>query len=142
MLKKIVGVGLLAGLVLFGLIQLVPLGRERTNPPVVVEPNWDASETRALAQRACFDCHSNETVWPWYSTVAPASWLLARHVTEGRENMNFSDWGEYSVRTDKVIRQIEEGEMPPASYLPLHPEARLTEAEKARLVEGLRNSLD
>lgn len=142
MLKKVLGIGLIAAIVIFGLIQLVPYGRDHTNPPVVEEPAWDSVQTRALAQRACFDCHSNETVWPWYSNIAPPAWLLARHVTEGRESMNFSAWGDYSVRTTKVIQQIEEGEMPPASYLPLHPEARLSAAEKAQLIEGLRKSLD
>ena len=116
MFKKILGIIVLVGLVLFGLIQLVPYGRAHTNPPVVQEPDWDSSQTRALAQRACFNCHSNETVWPWYSHIAPASWLVQRHVDEGRESMNFSAWGDYSVRTEKVIRQIEEGKMPPRSY--------------------------
>lgn len=142
MLRKVLGIGLIVAIVIFGLIQLVPYGRDHTNPPVVEEPAWDSAQTRALAQRACFDCHSNETVWPWYSNIAPPSWLLARHVSEGRESMNFSDWGNYSVRTAKVIQQIEEGKMPPASYLPMHPEARLSAAEQAQLIEGLRNSLD
>ena len=66
--------------VLFGLIQLVPV--QRTNPPVVAEPPWDSPETRALAVRACFDCHSNETVWPWYAYVAPVSWLVAHDTDE------------------------------------------------------------
>ncbi len=142
MLKKTLGIVVLAGLVLFGLIQLVPYGREHTNPPIVQEPNWDSPQTRALAQRACFDCHSNETVWPWYSHIAPVSWLVQRDVNEGRENMNFSNWGDYSVRTDKVIRQIQEGKMPPRFYLPLHPEARLSAEEQAALIAGLRRSLD
>ena len=142
MFRKPLAIVVLAGLVLFGLIQLLPFGPDQVNPPVVEEPAWDSTQTRALAQRACFDCHSNETAWPWYSNIAPPSWLLARHVTEGRESMNFSDWGNYSVRTTKVIQQIEAGKMPPASYLPLHPEARLSAAEKAQLIEGLRNSLD
>jgi hypothetical protein len=79
-----------AGIVFFAAIQLVPVKRD--NPPVVSEPNWDSPQTRALAQRACFDCHSNETVWPWYAHVAPASWLAAHDVHEGRGILNFSDW--------------------------------------------------
>ena len=75
MLKKVLGFGLLAVVGLFVLIQLAPFGRNHTNPPVVQEPSWDSAETRALAKRACFDCHSNETVWPWYSNIAPVSWL-------------------------------------------------------------------
>src|ERR1700674_2739250 len=87
--------GLVAiAVVLFGLIQLVPIGVSVTNPPVVSEPNWDSPQTRALAQRACFDCHSNETIWPWYSRVAPVSWLLASDVIQGRSRLNFSTWGQ------------------------------------------------
>lgn len=131
----------ITAIVLLGLIQFVPFGRNHTNPPVVEEPGWDSLKTRGLAERACFDCHSNETVWPWYSSIAPVSWLVVRDVTVGRDEMNFSDWGRTSQRATKVIREIEEGAMPPAFYLPLHPEARLTADEKAQLIEGLRKSL-
>src|SRR5215831_3235209 len=74
------------------LIQLIPFGREHTNPPVTQEPAWDSPGTRELAKRACFDCHSNETVWPWYSRVAPVSWLTQRDVNGGRRHVNFSEW--------------------------------------------------
>lgn len=141
MFKKIFGIALLVGILLFGLIQLVPYGRDHTNPPVAQEPAWDSAQTRALAQRACFDCHSNETVWPWYSNIAPVSWLVARDVSEGRDELNFSDWGAASKRVDRIVRQIENGEMPPGFYLPLHPTARLTAAEKTQLIDGLRKSL-
>lgn len=141
MTAKVFRIIVILAVAVFGLIQLVPFGRAHTNPPVVQEPAWDSPQTRALAQRACFDCHSNETVWPWYSNIAPVSWLVARDVIEGRDQMNFSDWGRTSQRATKVIRQIEEGEMPPAFYLPLHPAARLTADEKAQLIEGLRRSL-
>ncbi len=76
----------------FGLLQLVPYGRNHTNPPVAAEPAWASAQTRALAVRACFDCHSNETTWPWYSNVAPVSWLIQRDVDEGRRRLNFSEW--------------------------------------------------
>jgi hypothetical protein len=135
-------VGAAGGLALFLLIQLLPLGRERSNPPVLSEPAWDSPETRALAQRACFDCHSNETVWPWYANIAPVSWLLSKDVTEGRDNMNFSEWNDGgSQDLDEIREVVLEGEMPPAQYLLMHPEARLTEAEKQALLDGLRNSL-
>src|SRR5690242_6290427 len=76
----------------FLLIQLVPYGRDHTNPSHNVEPKWDKPATRALARRACFDCHSNKTVWPWYSHVAPVSWLVMKDVVDGRHEMNFSEW--------------------------------------------------
>ncbi len=92
LLKKII-LGA-AGVLVVGLIaiQLVPYGRNHTNPPVQSEPNWDSPETRALAERACFECHSNETAWPWYSNIAPVSWLVQHDVDEGREKLNFSEW--------------------------------------------------
>ena len=84
---------ILAGLVVvFVAIQFVPYGRDHDNPRSVEEPAWDSSRTRQLAVAACFDCHSNLTEWPWYTEVAPFSWLTARDVTDGREVLNFSEW--------------------------------------------------
>jgi hypothetical protein len=127
-----------AGLVL---IQFVPYGRAHTNPPVVQEPQWDRPSTRLLAARACFDCHSNETQWPWYSNVAPISWLLTRHVDEGREVLNFSEWQRSYEEADEAAESVSEGEMPLTSYLLAHPSARLTPEEKGELVRGLRATL-
>ncbi len=121
------------------LIQIVPYGRAHQNPPVVQEPNWDSPQTRELAQRACFDCHSNETVWPWYSNIAPVSWLVQHDVDEGRQYLNFSDWGrsEAAGEPDELGGAVLEGEMPPAQFLITHAEARLTDAEKSALANGL-----
>lgn len=128
----------------FVLIQLVPYGRAHDNPPTVQEPNWDSPQTRELAARACFDCHSNTTVWPWYSNVAPVSWLVQRHVVEGREHLNFSDWnqsheehGHEAHEAEELGEVVLEGEMPPANYLLNHPEAKLTDDERAALAAGL-----
>ncbi|MHB8958015.1 MAG: heme-binding domain-containing protein [Candidatus Limnocylindrales bacterium] len=125
----------------FLLIQLVPYGRAHTNPPATGEPAWDSPTTRALAVRACFDCHSNQTVWPWYSNVAPLSWLLQHHVDEGRAMLDFSTWGTMRQSTERAARQISNGEMPPGDYLLLHPDARLTDAEKQQLIDGLAKTL-
>ncbi len=130
---KIVVIVLLVG---FLLIQIVPYGRAHDNPPVVSEPNWDSPETRALAERACFDCHSNDTVWPWYSNVAPVSWLVQHDVDEGRQFINFSDWIN-SGDVDELSEMVTRGEMPPFQYFPMHPEAKLTDAERAALADGL-----
>jgi hypothetical protein len=141
MFKKILVYGGLALLILFILIQFLPIGRDHTNPPIVQEPNWDSPQTRELAKRACFDCHSNETTWPWYSNIAPVSWILEQHVTDGRKHLNFSDWGERRVREPEELAEvILEGEMPLRPYLPLHPEARLTADEKQALAQGLLNT--
>ena len=91
--RKLVLIGVAVLAAAFLLIQLVPYGHAHDNPPVAAEPNWDSPQTRELAQRACFDCHSNETTWPWYSNVAPVSWLVQHDVDEGREYLNFSRWG-------------------------------------------------
>jgi len=136
------------------LMQLIPYGRDHTNPPVLAEPPWDSPGTRALAKQACFDCHSNETVWPWYSNVAPMSWLVYRDVTIGREHFNFSEWGvhpslpggegegeQHQHGPAVVVDSIESDEMPPSLYLLLHPSARLTPDETRLLVRGLIESL-
>lgn len=121
-------------------IQLVPYGRVYDNPPVAAEPLWDSPQTRSLVRRACFGCHSNETIWPWYSRIAPSSWLVYYDVHKGRKELNFSDWknGEKKHENMKDIRKmVEGGEMPPWRYRLMHTEARLSEAEKKEMLEGL-----
>jgi hypothetical protein len=81
-----------AGLAVFALAQVIPYGRSHSNPPVQAEPRWDSPATRDLAVRACYDCHSNQTTWPWYPNVAPVSWLLQRDVSGGRATLSFSEW--------------------------------------------------
>jgi mono/diheme cytochrome c family protein len=137
MLRKIILT--LTALVVGGflLIQLVPYGRNHTNPPVIQEPAWDSPQTQELFTRACADCHSNTTVWPWYSNVAPISWLVYRDTMEGRQKLNVSEWNR-PQEGDEAAEQVSQGEMPPAIYLPTHPEARLTAAEKEQLIRGLQ----
>ncbi|GAB4473100.1 MAG: heme-binding domain-containing protein [Anaerolineales bacterium] len=126
------------GLLILLLIQLIPYGRSHTNPPVIAEPNWDSSQTRAYFYRACADCHSNETVWPWYSNIAPVSWLIQRDVDEGRAAFNISEWGTRRENEgDEAAKLVQEGEMPLPIYLPLHPEARLSAQEKQAFIQGL-----
>lgn len=131
--------GLLAAILvgLFVVIQLLPVGAPRDNPPVVAEPAWDSPRTRELFFRACADCHSNETRWPWYSRVAPVSWLVAHDVQEARRHLNVSEWHLPQLDADEAAEEVREGEMPLPLYLPLHPEARLDEAAKAELIAGL-----
>ncbi|MGB8643653.1 MAG: heme-binding domain-containing protein [Anaerolineae bacterium] len=139
-----------APIVLFILIQLIPVWLLQTNPPVVAEPPWNSPQTRALAQRACFDCHSNATNWPWFTRIAPGSWLVTLDVIRGRDHLNFSTYrpgqsigeGEGGARgATRMARMIESGEMPPGNYLLLHPEAQLTAAEKQVLIQGLQAML-
>jgi hypothetical protein len=122
---------------LFVVAQLVPYGRDHANPPVLAEPRWSGAETRTLAKRACFDCHSNETRWPWYSHVAPTSWFVQRHVDEGRSELNFSEWTRPQEEADEASEVVQSGEMPPRSYTWLHPSARLSDSERSLLAAGL-----
>lgn len=124
---------LLIGLGILLAIQLVPVNRD--NPGDRRGPGAPPA-VEAVLRRACYDCHSHETVWPWYSRVAPVSWMVAYDVREGREHLNFSNFQDLSEPTqakvrEAVIKEVDEGEMPLWYYLPAHPEARLTEADKA-----------
>ncbi|GAB4427579.1 MAG: heme-binding domain-containing protein [Anaerolineae bacterium] len=137
--KRALAVALGLLIVLFGLMQLVPV--DKTNPPVRSEPAWDSPETRALVKAACFDCHSNETVWPWYARIAPSSWLLAHDVEEGRSKLNFSEWTGRQEELDELVEVVREGEMPPWYYAIMHKEAQLSDAEKQALIDGLTRTL-
>lgn len=108
----------------------------RTNPPVdpakTIGANLQVSpQVAAIFDRSCNDCHSNKTVWPWYTNVAPVSWLLTSHVNEGRHDMNLSEWGGYdkdkqSRRLRDMCEQVQDGNMPLSTYTPLHPKAKLS----------------
>lgn len=130
---------ILAGLVVvFVAIQFVPYGRDHDNPRSVEEPAWDSSRTRQLAVAACFDCHSNLTEWPWYTEVAPFSWLTARDVTDGREVLNFSEWHlPQEVDVEAVVDVLRDGEMPPFYYTWVHRNADLSSVEQQELESGL-----
>ena len=127
--------GLMGLIVALLLAQFVPV--DRTNPPV---ETWvDApADVVAVLERACYDCHSNETVWPTYSRVAPISWLVANHVHEGRESVNYSTWNRYSAEEraellEESWEEVEEGEMPEKGYTLLHSQARLSDADRSLL---------
>ena len=126
----------LLGLVaLLVVIQLVPYGRDHTNPAGGRRIAWDSQRTEQLMRGACMDCHSNETAWPWYSNVAPVSWLVQSDVDEGRRELNLST-GEAEL--EEMIETIRGGSMPPWQYKPTHPGARLSDQDKQDLIRGLR----
>jgi hypothetical protein len=116
-------------------IQFVPV--ERTNPPVTGEVTASDQVMETL-RAACYDCHSNETQWPWYSRVAPVSWRITQHVRMGRRNLNFSEWQELT-RDDQadikgdIWEEVEDGTMPLPDYLRMHPEAVLTDPQREAL---------
>jgi mono/diheme cytochrome c family protein len=111
---------------------------ERTNPKVEGTVAWDSPETKALFDRACADCHSHETRWPWYSYVAPISWYVIHDVEEAREHFNVSsrDLGD----ADEAAEEVEKGKMPLDEYVKLHSEAKLSDAERAALIAGLKKT--
>ncbi len=119
------------------LAQAVPV--DRTNPPV--ESTVSAPpEVAAALRKACFDCHSHETVWGWHTRIAPASWLVAHDVSEGREELNFSRWsaldaGRLQKLAKKIPEEVRDGDMPPFLYGLAHPEAKLTDAERKAIVD-------
>jgi hypothetical protein len=95
-------------------------------------------DVAATVRRACYDCHSNQTRWPWYSGVAPMSWLVVGHVTDGRQRLNFDDWNAHSPRRttpplDAICGQISQGKMPLPSYLLAHQDSKLSQADVAQL---------
>lgn len=134
-MKRLITLVVILAAIGFVAIQFVPV--DRSNPPVMREIAWNSPETRALAQRACFDCHSNETAWPPYAYIAPISLMLAEHVADGRDQLNFSEWDGRNEDYEEIVEAVTSGKMPLPNYLLLHPESRLSEAEKEALLEGL-----
>lgn len=122
-------------------IQFIPYGKDHTNLPVMSEPQWDSPRTKELFNRACADCHSNETKYPWYSNIAPVSWLVAHDIDEGREHFNVSMWGvQKKNEGEDAAKEVREGEMPMWFYTIPHPEAKLSSSEKQELISGLEKT--
>jgi hypothetical protein len=125
-------------------LQIVPYGRDHSNPPDGRLAPWDSRSTERLAQRACYDCHSNQTRWPWYASIAPVSWRVQHNVDEGREKLNLTAFepGDETMRdaAGEASEMVERGKMPPPDYLLMHPEAWLSTAERRALASGLHTS--
>jgi hypothetical protein len=125
----------------FVLMQLVPYRVD--NPKANDEPKWDSPRTRELAVRACYDCHSNRTHLLWFEHVAPVKWYVANHVTEGRQALNFSEWGTNAGRGAHDADEVVGDSMPPAyyHYLGLHSDTKLSDKETKQLIDGLRKTI-
>ncbi len=146
MSRRTVILGVVALIALVVLVELIPWGNfipafAETNPPVQTSIQWDSPTTEQLVRTACYDCHSNETVWPWYAHLTPISWLLAHDVNEGRQNLNFSTRSADQIDPNQLIEQIRRGSMPKSIYLTLHPGANLSADQKNELIAGLLASL-
>jgi hypothetical protein len=125
---------------------------DRTNPPIdpardiVGRPSFPP-DVHAILERSCFDCHSNRTHWPWYSQVAPASWLVVGDVNEGRKHLNFSEWEGYKTgrqvsKLESLMGEVDKGTMPPGNYVLLHSNAALSAAEKDRILRWAEDVSD
>lgn len=131
----LVGLAWMVGI--FAVIQLIPYGRTHANPPTTKEPAWDSPRTRELAVRACFNCHSNRTTWPWYANVAPFSWVVQFDVETARSVINFSEWDRTYELAPSSGLSVRTGNMPTLKYRLAHPEAQLTQQETLDLARGL-----
>ncbi|HEX7070773.1 MAG TPA: heme-binding domain-containing protein [Rhodothermales bacterium] len=139
-----------AGILLLIIVALQFVRPERTNPPVDPAERLQAhvqvpADVQAILDRSCRDCHTNETRWPWYSAVAPMSFLLVHDVTEGRDELNFSEWGQYDGETmgeqlDHICTEVREGEMPMKTYTLVHSEARLSAQDVDRLCQWTKQA--
>ena len=138
-------------ILVIGLLVLMQAVRpDRTNPASNPGEHIQAvlpvhPQVAATFSRACNDCHSNNTVWPWYSNVAPASWLVASDVNEGRQELNFSRWGAYKAERQQkllgeICKEVVEGEMPGAAYSFAHPQARLSNADREAICTWTRTA--
>lgn len=143
MLKKILKWLLVILIVAFIGVQFVR--PELTNPPIdesktIFATGKVPADVKVILERSCADCHSHATVWPWYSHVAPVSWLVVEDTEHARKELNFSVWGDYTPKRaehklEELCEKVEEGEMPLKKYTFLHPSAKLSDAERRRLCE-------
>jgi hypothetical protein len=134
------------------LVAIQAIRPARTNPAVDESKTIAANatvnpEVAAILERACSDCHSNKTAWPWYTEVAPISWWLVDHVNDARKELSLSEWGTYDSKKrarklKKICEEVEEGGMPLTSYLLLHPKARLSDSDKQILCEWTRQETE
>lgn len=144
-MKKYFTVKNIAIFLVFLLLAIQSIRIDKTTSPVNPETDFIAltsanTEVSGMLKTACYDCHSNQPTYPWYTNIAPVSWWIKHHIDEGSHHLNFSIWGTYKEKRknhklDECIEMIEEGEMPMSSYTIMHGEAKLTDAQKMQLVE-------
>ena len=142
-MKKVI---ILLIVILIG-IQFITI--DKTNPPTDMEKDFitianPPADMGIMIKESCYDCHSHHTKYPWYSNIAPVSWLLKEHVNNGRNHLNFSVWSDYKEskkdhKIDECIEMIESGEMPMKGYVLLHEEANLTDVQKQAMIDWFRS---
>lgn len=145
-MKKKIILGVVA---LFLLIQLFQIDTD--NPPIdssldFITVTNPPEQIRTILKTACYDCHSNETKYPWYSRIAPVSWWIRDHIDEARDELNFSEWGTYDLKRsnhklEEMGEKVEEDEMPLTSYTLAHSESRLTEDQREALINWAKSQM-
>ncbi len=136
--------------VLFLAIQFVPNELPTVtedNPGDLIQSGLVEESAATILKKSCYDCHSNETVYPWYSHVAPASWLVAKDIREAREELNFSTWQDYDLmdklgKLDDAYIEVEEGKMPMGIYTLMHPSAKLDASQRQTLLDWAETAMD
>ena len=149
-MKRIIKLFLLFLLGVFVLMQLFPVEKPMVtmdNPNDLIGSGLVSKEVATIVQTSCYDCHSNQTNYPWYSKIAPVSWILYDHIEEGREHLNFSNWNRLEKEDkmealDEIIEVIEEGEMPLESYLLIHREANLSEHQQEAIIQWAESYME
>lgn len=149
-MKKYFTVKNIAIFLVFLLLVIQSIRIDKTTQPVNPETDFLAltqanAEVGNILKIACYDCHSNQPTFPWYTNIAPVSWWIKHHINEGSRHLNFSIWGTYTEKRknhklDECVEMVEEGEMPMTSYTLIHKEAKLTDAQRVQLVEFFKSS--
>ena len=135
--------------IVIGIIALIQFIRiDTVNPEVVPEKDFlnvtqAPPEIANILTTSCYDCHSNQTKYPWYAQIAPGSWFMKKHINEGREHLNFSTWTDYTAdkqisKKEKIVEEVEESEMPLTSYTLIHSDAKLTDASRLALIDWFK----
>ncbi|MFT5878108.1 MAG: hypothetical protein ACJA2N_000093 [Salibacteraceae bacterium] len=142
MIRKII----IGFVLVFGLLQFFTVNHE--NPEIMagadfIELTNTPTEVSEILVTSCYDCHSNQTVYPWYSSIAPVSWWINDHVEEARDELNFSEWGSFTSKRKtkklkEIIEEVEEGEMPLSNYTLMHSSTKLNETQKEQLLNWVK----
>jgi hypothetical protein len=135
--SRVVKIVVVVAVVVFVAMQLVPYGHDHANPTVTKDAPWPSPQAAAIARASCYDCHSNETRWRWYTNVAPASFYAVHDVKEGRGHLNFSEWDRPQRSAHDLEEVIRDGTMPPREYTLLHRGTSLSAAEKKTLLDAI-----
>jgi hypothetical protein len=141
---------LIALVATLAVIQFIPVelpAVTKENPKDILKGTLVSLDVAQLLKTSCYSCHSNETEYPWYSYVAPSSWLVVRDINKGREELNFSNWSDYDMRRmlsklEDIGTEVSEGHMPMPIYTFMHPSAKLSDEQRQLIVLWSEAAMD